>query len=96
MGALFPDANGLQEYWRLIRQARNAIRDIPEGYWSAKDYLKPDQAKCGPGLDYVTAARGGFIPPVDFDPAEFGIPPTILEATDTAQLLSLILSLIHI
>ena len=28
--------------------------------------------------------------PIDFDPSEFGIPPSSLEATDTSQLLALI------
>ncbi len=34
--------------------------------------------------------RGAFLPVTAFDPSEFGIPPTALEATDTAQLLGLL------
>ena len=36
--------------------------------------------------------RGGFIPHVDFNPVEFGIPPNILEVTDVSQLLSLVVA----
>jgi acyl transferase domain-containing protein/NADP-dependent 3-hydroxy acid dehydrogenase YdfG len=36
--------------------------------------------------------RGGFLGAVDFDPMEFGIPPTNLRATDTSQLLALIVA----
>ncbi len=34
--------------------------------------------------------RGGFIPDIDFDPMQFGIPPNILEIIDISQLLSLL------
>ena len=34
--------------------------------------------------------RGAFLGAVDFDPMEFGVPPNIMPATDTAQLLALI------
>jgi acyl transferase domain-containing protein len=40
----------------------------------------------------VYCKRGGFISPVSFDPTEFGIPPSCLEATDTAQLLGLLVA----
>ena len=40
--------------------------------------------------DHVYSKRGGFLSPIDFDPSEFGIPPSILEATDSSQMLGLV------
>ena len=34
--------------------------------------------------DKTYCKRGGFIPSVDFNPVEFGIPPNILEVTDVS------------
>ena len=34
--------------------------------------------------------RGGFLSPFPFNPMEFNIPPNILEAIDTSQLLGLV------
>src|SRR6185436_17768256 len=42
--------------------------------------------------DHVYAARGGFLDPVAFNPAAFGIPPSNLEATDASQLLGLLVA----
>ena len=85
MGCFFPKSPGLKEYWRLISRAEDGITDIPETHWSAEDYFDKDPKKA----DHTYCKRGGFIPPLSFDPAEFGIPPNSIEATDTSQLLSL-------
>ncbi len=86
MGCFFPKATGLKAYWRLLFQAIDAVTDIPENsHWSAADYYDPNPGKA----DRVCCKRGGFLSPVMFDPTEFGIPPAILEATDTSQLLGL-------
>jgi PfaD family protein len=86
MAALFPKARGLEAYWRLIRTGTDAITDIPASHFALVDYHDPDPK--APDKTYAT--RGGFLEPVPFDPTEFGIPPAILEATDTSQLLGLV------
>ena len=86
MGCLFPKAPGLKEYWRLLWRGRDAIGPVPPSHWSAQDYYDPDPKR----PDHVYCTRGGYLEPVDFDPTEFGIPPSSLEATDTSQLLSLV------
>jgi len=88
MGCLFPGAGNLLEFWRMIREGRDGISDVPQTHWSAEDYYDPDPK--APDMTYCQ--RGGFLSPTDFDPTEFGIPPAILEATDTTQLLSLIVA----
>ena len=83
---LFPQSAGLKAYWRLLLQGRDAITEVPPTHWSKADYFDPDPRT----PDRVYCARGGFLPPIDFDPSEFGIPPASLEATDTSQLLALL------
>ena len=85
MECFFPKSSGLKEYWRLIFRGEDAITDIPDTHWSAEDYFDEDPKK----PDHVYCKRGGFLNPISFDPTEFGIPPAILEATDTSQLLAL-------
>jgi acyl transferase domain-containing protein len=86
MGCFFPKSSGLKEYWRLIAQAQDGITEVPHTHWSAEDYYHPDPKT----PDHVYCKRGGFLSPVMFDPAEFGIPPNTLEATDSSQILGLI------
>ncbi|QTA79644.1 Polyketide-type polyunsaturated fatty acid synthase [Desulfonema limicola] len=86
MGCFFPKASGLKEYWRLLSRGQDAIDEVPETHWSPADYYDKDPKK----PDHVYCKRGGFLSPVPFDPSEFGIPPTSLEATDTSQLLGLL------
>ncbi|HVP13138.1 MAG TPA: beta-ketoacyl synthase N-terminal-like domain-containing protein, partial [Phycisphaerae bacterium] len=88
MGCMFPGARNLTEFWRVLRRGEDGITDVPPTHWSAADYVDadpkaPDRTYCG---------RGGFLSPVAFDPTEFGIPPAILEATDTSQLLGLVVA----
>ena len=86
MGCLFPKASGLKEYWRLIVRGQDAIDDVPGTHWSPADYFNKDPKH----PDHVYCTRGGYLSPVSFDPTEFGIPPSSLEATDTSQLLGLV------
>ncbi len=86
IGCLFPKSSSLKDYWRLIYHGIDGITDIPETHWSPEDYFDKDPKK----PDHTYCKRGGFLPPTLFDPVEFGIPPSVLEATDTTQILGLI------
>ena len=86
MGCLFPKSTGLKEYWKLLYHGRDAITEVPESHWSPADYYDTEPKT----PDHVYCKRGGFLEPVSFDPSEFGIPPSALEATDTSQLLGLL------
>jgi acyl transferase domain-containing protein/NAD(P)-dependent dehydrogenase (short-subunit alcohol dehydrogenase family)/acyl carrier protein len=83
---MFPGAENLGAYWALIKDGIDAITDVPPTHWRTEDYYDPDPK----APDRIYAARGGFLHPIDFNPAEFGIAPNSLEATDTAQLLALV------
>ncbi|MEM6348373.1 MAG: beta-ketoacyl synthase N-terminal-like domain-containing protein, partial [Bacteroidota bacterium] len=86
LSSMFADAKNIEEYWTNIIQGRDSIIDVPENRWAIEDYydedmLAPDKTYC---------KRGGFLPEIDFNPMEFGLPPNILEVTDASQLLGLV------
>jgi acyl transferase domain-containing protein/acyl carrier protein len=88
IGCLFPGADGLGSYWARIRKGIDAITDVPSTHWRAEDYLHADPK----APDRVYTARGGFLHATAFNPAAFGIAPNSVEATDTAQLLGLVVA----
>jgi acyl transferase domain-containing protein/NAD(P)-dependent dehydrogenase (short-subunit alcohol dehydrogenase family)/acyl carrier protein len=88
MGCMFPKARDLIGFWRSLRRGTDGIGPTPSTHWLANDYFDPDPKR----PDFTYCARGGFLSPAAFDPSEFGIPPTILEATDTSQLLGLMVA----
>jgi acyl transferase domain-containing protein len=81
IGCFFPKSPGLKEYWRLIFQGKDGITEVPESHWNPEDYFNKNPKE----PDHVYCRRGGFLSPVSFDPTEFGIPPSSIEATDTSQ-----------
>ncbi|MBF0300591.1 MAG: acyltransferase domain-containing protein [Oligoflexia bacterium] len=85
MAGIFPESKNLLEFWHNILQGKNCITDIPKSRWNIDDYYDPDPTKA----DKTYGRKGGFIPDIDFDPVEFGLPPNILEVIDGSQLLSL-------
>ncbi|WYL93918.1 MAG: beta-ketoacyl synthase N-terminal-like domain-containing protein [Gloeotrichia echinulata IR180] len=89
MASLFPKSRNLQEYWRNIVNKVDCITDVPDTHWSVEDYYDPNPRT---PEDKTYCKRGGFIPEVEFNPMEFGIPPSILEVTDVSQLLSLVVA----
>ena len=88
MASIFPKSKNLQEYWENIIQKVDCITDIPPSRWSIEDYYDPDPK----APDKTYCKRGGFIPDIDFNPMEFGLPPNILEVTDISQLLGLLVA----
>jgi len=86
MSSIFPQAKNIQDFWDNIINEVDCIIDVPPSRWSIDDYYDPDPT----AVDKTYCKRGGFIPDIDFDPMEFGLPPNILEVTDVHQLLSLI------
>ena len=86
MSSIFPQAEDLTQYWDNILGEINCITEVPASRWDIKDYYDPNPD--APDKSYCK--YGGFIPDIDFDPAEFGLPPNLLEATDVSQLLALV------
>ncbi|WGV98102.1 beta-ketoacyl synthase N-terminal-like domain-containing protein [Vibrio sp. YMD68] len=88
MASMFANSRYLNKFWDLISEKIDAITEVPDTHWRPEDYYDADRTT--PDKSYCK--RGGFIPEVDFNPMEFGLPPNILELTDTSQLLSLIVA----
>lgn len=88
VSALFPGSTSAGGFWKDILEGTDRIGDVPASHWLIEDYYDPDPA----AQDKTYARRGAFLTPVDFDPMEHGVPPTVLPSTDTSQLLALILA----
>ncbi|MGE3933042.1 MAG: beta-ketoacyl synthase N-terminal-like domain-containing protein, partial [Rhodospirillaceae bacterium] len=88
IGALFPGSGNAAGFWRDICRGRDLVTDVPPTHWLAEDYFDPDPA----AVDKTYCKRGAFLAPTPFSPVEFGIPPAALPATDTSQLLALIVA----
>ena len=85
VSALFPGSPEAERFWRNIVEGVDLFSEVPASHWRVDDYYDP--APRTPDKVYVS--RGGFLPDIDFSPLDFGIPPNVVPATDTAQLLAL-------
>ncbi len=88
IASIFPQARTLPEYWDNLLRKIDCITDVPASRWNVEDYYDPNPST----PDKTYCKRGGFIPDIDFDPMEFGLPPNILEVTDVSQLLGLVVA----
>ncbi len=88
LGAMFPGRGDTAGYWRDIAEGVDTLGPVPSTHWLIEDYYDADPR----ARDKTYGRRGGFLSPKGFDPLEFGIPPNQIDATDTAQLLALIVA----
>ncbi|WP_241775113.1 type I polyketide synthase [Chryseobacterium sp. ERMR1:04] len=88
MECIFPDAKNLEEYWRNIILGKDSVTEVPDERWNKELYYHPDSNES----DVSHSKWGGFIPKIDFDPLEFGIPPQSLAAIEPTQLLTLLVA----
>ncbi|MFI8973800.1 beta-ketoacyl synthase N-terminal-like domain-containing protein [Nocardia asteroides] len=85
MSGLLPKAHTHREYWQNIIDGVDCTAEVPASRWSLDDYYDADRS----APDKTYSRRGAFLPDVEFDPLEFGMPPNQLEVTSTMQTLSL-------
>jgi malonyl CoA-acyl carrier protein transacylase len=88
VSALFPGSNDVRTFWRNIVEGRDQITEIPPNYWLIEDYYDPDPA----APDKTYGKRGAFLSEVPFDAMAYGVPPNVVQQTDTSQLLGLIVA----
>ncbi|HUP23082.1 MAG TPA: SDR family NAD(P)-dependent oxidoreductase [Thermoanaerobaculia bacterium] len=88
ISALFPGSLDATGFWQDILQGTDRMTDVPPSHWLIEDYYDPNPA----APDKTYARRGAFLGDVPFDAMGWGVPPNILPATDTAQLLALIVA----
>ncbi|WP_418135171.1 SDR family oxidoreductase [Psychromonas sp. GE-S-Ul-11] len=86
MASVFAESKNLGQFWETIVNSVNGIQDVPEDRWAIDDYYSADKKEA----DKSYCKRGGFLPEIDFDPMEFGLPPNLLELTDITQLMALV------
>ena len=69
LGCRLPGAPSADEFWRLLREGREAVGDAPGDRWPADRLSELGEAM--PGL-----LRGAFLDRIDaFDAEFFGVPP---------------------
>ncbi|MEQ8891910.1 MAG: beta-ketoacyl synthase N-terminal-like domain-containing protein, partial [Sandaracinaceae bacterium] len=88
VSTLFPGSLDATGFWKDILAGTDRITDVPASHWLVEDYFDPDPT----APDKTYARRGAFVPEVDFDPMAWGVPPSTVPATDTCQLLALIVA----
>jgi polyketide-type polyunsaturated fatty acid synthase PfaA len=88
IASVLPQASTLQQYWENILNEVDCITEVPSSHWDVEAYYDPDPR----AQDKTYCKRGGFMPEIDFNPIEFGLPPNLLEVTDSSQLLSLVVA----
>ncbi len=81
----FPQAEGPQAFWELLRNGVDAVTEVPSDRWDV-DQFHADE----PAAGKVTTRFGAFLDNVDlFDPAFFGISPREAARMDPQQRLLL-------
>jgi acyl transferase domain-containing protein/NAD(P)-dependent dehydrogenase (short-subunit alcohol dehydrogenase family) len=88
VSALFPGSTDARGFWHDILAAKDLIMDVPESHWLIEDYYNPDPS----APDKTYCKRGAFLSDTPFDCMAFGTPPNLVPATDTVQLLALIVA----
>jgi acyl transferase domain-containing protein/NADPH:quinone reductase-like Zn-dependent oxidoreductase/NAD(P)-dependent dehydrogenase (short-subunit alcohol dehydrogenase family)/SAM-dependent methyltransferase/acyl carrier protein len=83
MGCRFPGgADSPEECWKLLREGRDAVTEVPRDRWDIDAYYDPDPD--APGK--MSTRWGGFLQGVDrFDPELFGISPREAVTMDPQQ-----------
>ena len=86
IGCRVPGADDPASYWRLLRDGRDMIREVPGDRWDVGAFYDPDASVPGKSVSRF----GGFLDQVDrFDPFFFGISPGEAERMDPQQRLLL-------
>ena len=86
MGCRLPGAENPSAYWNLLREGRDAVREVPSDRWNIEEYYDPDPTVPGK----MNTKWGGFLENIhDFDADFFGISPREAVRVDPQQRLVL-------
>lgn len=86
IGCRFPGAANPDAFWELLKNGRDAIREVPASRWQVEEFYHPDPAT----PDKTNTRWGGFLEAIDqFDPHFFGIAPREALTIDPQQRLIL-------
>ena len=86
MACLYPDANGVDAFWRNIVAGKDSIREVPRERWQGSRLLDlPPEHQA-----HVATTRGGFIStPYLFDPIRHKVMPNVARHGDVDQFILL-------
>ncbi|NRF39735.1 type I polyketide synthase [Pedobacter foliorum] len=84
MSCIFPGAGDVETFWQNIINKVDSTQVVPANRIDQVHFEKGSS-----GVDRFYCNRGGFIPEVEFDPANFGILPVAVEGTEPDHLLTL-------
>jgi acyl transferase domain-containing protein len=86
IGCRFPGARHPEEFWKLLREGKHSIAEVPDSRWRNDRYFNPDRNQPG----RISTRYGGFLDGVDqFDAAFFRISPREAALLDPQQRLLL-------
>ncbi len=86
MSCRVPGADSPEAFWTLLREARDASREVPSDRWDVSAWYDPDASALGKSV----TKRGGFLDRIDlFDAEFFGILRREAERMDPQQRLLL-------
>ena len=88
LSGMFPGAYNIEQFFSQVVYGTDAIQNIPSSHWDPKAYYDKDQK----AKDRTYGKTGGFLKEYPFEPLAFGISPHTLEATDTSQLLGMVVA----
>lgn len=89
IGCRFPGAQNKAEFWEMLSEGRDAIREVPADRWDIDAYYDPNPQTPGK----MNSRWGGFLDRVDlFDNQFFGIAPREAARMDPQQRLLLEIS----
>lgn len=82
----YPQSRDVQALWKVLRDGKDCITEIPEDRWNWREYYSEDRKEPGS----MHSKWGGFIEDMDrFDPRFFGISPREAELMDPQERLFL-------
>ncbi|SFE51876.1 probable biosynthetic protein, Pnap_2097 family [Chitinophaga sp. CF118] len=82
MACHFPDADNLSAYWENLKQGKDSIREVPESRWAIEDHYDAEGKTNGKSI----SKWGAFLNRIeDFDPAYFGINPSLASFIDPLE-----------
>ncbi|MFX1468949.1 MAG: SDR family NAD(P)-dependent oxidoreductase [Promethearchaeota archaeon] len=81
LGAIFPDAENVSEFWNNIINKKYSIIEIPEERWDPEIFYSADHTS----PDKTYSKIGGFIKNFNFKSIEYRIPPKMAERMDPVQ-----------
>jgi acyl transferase domain-containing protein/short-subunit dehydrogenase len=90
MGGVFPDAPGLDAFWRNILEKRVSIRRFPPDSVLRQVFYRPEVLRQPSKQDKTYTDLSGAIDALAFDPEPFRIPPAVAKHMDPNQKLALL------